>query len=377
MTPGIDRHRLALHAARVDGVFDGPIDEVLYTRWRDREAAERLLADDRDAIIPAAITAAALRIRTEPDDIARTYFLDAEGVADEIVGRKLKVAPEDAVLMVLLAGDPRCWYYEIRVALHLAERSLHHHPGHPDVIAALTSLRDRLAADRLHATGFFAEKVRPWLSRLLAEQAPGGLVDLSFIDQRCAWGRAAALAVSHASEHHEWAGAFALHLAAPRGTRASAKWWDITGQRMHETWAQELVAELTGYLGTVDLTPADTTVDGHDAPDEHLVVPNNVPLARGVVWAESFATDAGAPERLGAAVLRAGSTHRGWDGLAARCSKVARAGILALGQSDAPGTNQELERLYDELVLAALVRQTGKALGHDEAAIKAHIRRSR
>lgn len=374
MASDIDRARLARHKARVDGVFDAP-DARGWHRWSETVAGKSLRNDGRDVLVPAVIVAAALRIETDGDDVERIYFLDAEGVADDVVSRRLAVEPDDAVLMVLLAADPRCWYYEIRVALHLAERALDAHPGHPDVLHALTELRDRLEMDPLHVSGFFAQKVRPWLSRLIAQHAPGGLLDLSFVDQRCAWGRAAALAISHSAESCDGVGPFALHLASPRGTRASKQWWADTEQAMGSAWAPSLIAELTSLLGTTDLTPGDPEVDGHDAPPEQLVVATNVPLARGVVWAESFATDGDAAPRLGAAVLRAASTFRGWDGLTARCSKVARAGIHALAAIGSAAATDELTHLYDELELATLVREVGKALGYPESDIRAHIRR--
>lgn len=144
---------------------------------------------------------------------------------------------------------------------------------------------------------------------------------------------------------------------------------------MQTTWAQQLVAELTLYLATTDLTPRDDERDGLDAPEEQLVVVINEPLARGILWAETYATDDDAPSRVGRAVERAAVPVRGWDGVVPRCSKVALAGIRALATTGHASASSELERLFESVTLASLIRPIGKALNLSEPVIKDRIRK--
>ena len=363
---------LAEHQARVDGLFAATPDG--FENWVDTTAGQAICKRWGQEVISAAIAAAAERTQADEQDVYRIYLLDAEHIDGKFGRRKLAVTPDDAALMIDLATDPACGYYEIRVALRFAEHALDAHPNHPAITDGLVRLQHYLDTNPLHVSGFFIAKVAPWLSRLLAEQTPTGLLDLSFIDQRCNWGKAAALAISHWAESQPTAGDFALHLASPRGTRAPKKWWATTEQLMQEPWRRELVAELSGYFATTELTPRDDDVDGLDAPEAQLVVVVNQIIARGVMWAETFAVDDGAPQRIGEVIERAAVPFRGWDGATPRCSKVALAGIKALADSQLPSCTTELERLFGVLALASLIRPVGKALGLDEAAIKRQIR---
>ena len=323
-------------------------------------------------LISATIAAAAERIEADDEEHRRFFFVDAEYVDAILAQRTTKASAEDTALYIYLAAS--CAYYEMRVALRLAERVLQDHPNHPVIMDALLTLRDRLEADPLHVSGFFRAKILPWMRTLLASQTPDGLLDLGFIDQRCAWGRSAALAISHRAETEPSAGQFVLHLSSPTGTRAAKKWWTETQELMAEPWRRELVRELSDYLTTCALTARDDVADGLDAPEQQLVVLTNQVVARGVMWAECFSVDNAAPARVAAVVERAGDPFRGWDGLTPRCSKVALASIRALAEMEPARASDELTRLFGVLKLAALIRPIGKALDYSEADIKARIR---
>lgn len=373
MTPEATR-LLVEHRRRVDGLFDDTPEG--FVNWVDTRTGRAIIDRWGPDVVSAAIAAAAARTTSDPEDVERAYFLNAELLEDQIARRTWVTTTADAALMVNLASDPNCGYYEIRIALRFAEKALAAHPNHPGIMDALLRLGVYLDSNPLHVTGFFIAKVGPWLSRLVAQQTPSGLLDLGFIDQRCAWGKAAGLAISHWAES-EPAGEFALHLGSPRGTRASKTWWSDTQAAMNAGWRRDLVAELSGYLTTTDLTPRDDQVDGLDAPEEQLVVVANQLFARGVVWAETFATDSDAAHRVGQVVERAAVPFLGWDGSAPRCSKVALAGIQALTNSAHPEARRELQRLFSRVPLALLIRRVGQALDLPEQDIKDQIKRNR
>ncbi|MEM7140135.1 MAG: hypothetical protein AAF548_03820 [Actinomycetota bacterium] len=335
---GIDRARLARHVARVDGLFDAARGD--FTHWVDTDAGRRLLATDADALYSATIAAASHRIESDPEDVHLRAYLDAEWVTERMLRRRWQVEPADAVLMLALAADERCWYYEIRVALHLAERALDEHPGNPDVLEALEGLRGRLKDDRLHTSDFFSRKVGPWLNRLLADHSPGGLVDLTFIDDRGSWGAVARVAVAHAMDTSSTAAPFILHLAQPRGSRASAAWWAQTARHM-ATADADLVRELAEAMATVAPTPGDPAIDGFDAPADHLVVPNNLGLARGVVWAQRHAPDRAAPDRLGRILARSAQPGRGGG------NRLARAAARTLAERGDEPSSAELAKALE------------------------------
>ncbi len=282
--------------------------------------------------------------------------------------------PADAALVVALAADPGCWYYEVRAALLLAERVLQHGPPPAELVDGLLALRARLEDDRLHSSEFFRAKALPWLLRLVAETSPADLVDLAFVDDHDQWAPVVVEAV-HDADDPAATGRALLLLGSPRGGKPSKKWWTQAEALLAER--PELAAFATDLLDavtTVDVTARDDERDGWDVPDPFLLTPTNEQLARGLAWALRLVpADDARCEVLGRVVLR--SAAMVWVVPAHRmlCPKLASATVDTLMEIDRElgggAAETQLMSIVHEIRVPPLIRRIGPHLGMDEAQV--------
>lgn len=281
--------------------------------------------------------------------------------------------PADAALVVRLAADPACAYYEIRAALQLAERALAQGPAGDALVSALLELRARLECDRLHSSEFFRAKVLPWVLRLVAETTPADLPDLAFLDPHDHWAPVVVTTV-HASDDPATVGRALLHLASPRGGKPSKAWWARTAALLVDApGLAGLAVELLDAVTTVDATARDDERDGWDVPDPFLLTPANELLARGLAWARQLAPSDEACEVLGRVALR--SAAMVWVVPAHRmlCPKLAVAAVDALCAVGSPAAREQLATVIDEVRVPALLRRIGPHLGLTDAEVAARV----
>jgi hypothetical protein len=282
--------------------------------------------------------------------------------------------PADVEIAVRLATNPRCWYYEIRAALTLAEQVLADSPPGAGLVEALLELRSRLEDDRLHSSEYFRTKLLPWVRSLIAETTPADLVDLSFIDIRDAWGPAVIDLVQNSANPASSARSF-LHLRSPRGSTPSRDWWTSTSQMLASdphlgvaiTRSLELITE-------ADLTSSDQERDGWDVPDQFLLAPTNETLGRGMAWATQLLEPShDVCDLLGRVTLRAAVMV--WATPAHRmiCPKVAYATVDSLMGFDTDEANDQLSKLVSEIRFPILIRRIAEHLGESTDTIDGRI----
>ena len=359
----VDTHRPAIEAALGD-----------YPRPDDRMAhISTLEAAGRDSGAPVDLVIAWMH-RVINDETVRPLHGDLE------LRWPSRPHPDDVALVVALAGDPACWYYEIRAALQLAERALACGPATDELVAGLLMLRARISDDRLHSSEFFRAKALPWLLRLIAHTTPGDLADLAFVDPHDRWASVVVEAV-HGEDDPGPVGRALLHLASPRGSRAPKAWWARTDELLAELpHLAALATRLLDATTTIDLTARDDERDGWDVPDEFLLTPANELHARGLAWALRLASpDDGRCEVLGRVALR--SSAMVWGGPGGHrmlCPKLAPAAVDTLLAIDSEAARQQLRALVHEIRVPPLIRRIGPQVGlaeDDIAALVAGLRR--
>lgn len=286
-----------------------------------------------------------------------------------------KPDPADVEIALRLAAHPRCWYYEIRSALVLAERALAESPPGAGFVEALTELRSRLEDDRLHSSEHFRTKLLPWVRSLIAETTPADLVDLSFIDTRDQWGTPL-IDLVHRSPNPAATARALLHFRSPRGSRASKTWWASTSEAIaSDPHLAPVIGGALELVTTVDLTPATSERDGWDVPDEFLLAPTNETLGRGLTWATQLLEPTHQLcELLGRVTLR--TAVMVWATPAHRmiCPKVAYAAVDSLVGFDTREANDQMAKLVEEIRFPILVRRIGEHLGESDVEIDARIK---
>lgn len=139
-----DTHRLAIEASLGD--YPYPHDRMAHIGT--------LEAAGRASGAPVELLIAWMR-RVIQDDTVRCLHGDLE------LNWPARPDPDDVALVLALAADPACWYYELRAALQLAERALAAGPPTEQLVLGLLGLRTRMSDDRLHSSEFFRAKALP------------------------------------------------------------------------------------------------------------------------------------------------------------------------------------------------------------------------
>jgi hypothetical protein len=200
--------------------------------------------------------------------------------------RRLPWAPADVELLLDLAAGVSVT--ELAFAVAAAEQVLSKHPGEPRVYRALADAASALEEKRV--SGDAVRRVRQRIRALVAANAPGGLLDLTVLEEGDGWAApAAAAARAHASR---WEGTQALlsHLASARGTRPSDRWLARARELVEPPDGGSLVRALLepvpGLAGSPLLTPANERIVcgaawalGLVASDADVVLLHDVALA--------------------------------------------------------------------------------------------------
>ncbi|HEY7179461.1 MAG TPA: hypothetical protein VH305_09815 [Gaiella sp.] len=354
---------------------------------RDLPEGRTLLAAPPEQLVPVAVSAAAAAVErrrlqqeaVESHGIVR--FEAADSFPLEVIRavgrRRLPYTAEDVELLLDLGTTTMRLdrvlgrsYESLSLGVSAARPFLEREPGSPAVLAALGRAGAALDALGLPDGG---GRLRGRIRALVAGHAPGGLLDLSVLDERDGWAEPAGDVLRrHAAEWDDTQQLVAL-LAHASGTRPT-KAWRRRSRALAASYSGygELVRGLLEPLLWIELVPS-----GLARPPVWLLAPGNETLARGAVWTTADVGEPWAVGLLGRLALRgaAPSPHPGVT--TALCHPVASGAIEALAAIGGPAARAELRKLLAEVRRRDLLRRIAAVLGESPEAILARDDRVR
>jgi hypothetical protein len=363
------RHReeafelLLLASAAYTGA--SPLRELVEGKALLRQPPERLV---HVAISAAAAAVERRRLQQEAADSDREIAFEAADsfpveVLDALKRRRLPFTGEDVELLVdlgtttmradrLFGRSYETLSFGVAAAAHLLERE----PGSPPVFAALGRAGPALDDLGLSTHG---GPLRRRIRALVSAQSPGGLLDLSVIDERDAWAKPASAALrQHAAG---WADAQQLVALLSRATTS----------RPTKAWrgrSAELASSYEGY-GTLmrellePLLSLELVSSGVPWPPAWLVAPPNEPFVRGAAWATADVDEPWVVALLGRLALRGAAPSPHPKVTTALCHAVASGAIEALAQIGTPAAHAELRTLLGEMRRRDLLKRVATVLG--------------
>jgi hypothetical protein len=356
------------------------------TPLRDLPAGRALLREPAERLVPVAVSAAAAaverrRFQQDAADSDRSYRFDsADSFPIEVLHalgrRRLPFAAEDVELLLDLGSTTMRAdrvlgrsFEAMAFGASAARRLLEQEPGAPPVLAALGRAGAALDGLGLADSG---GALRAGIRTLVAEHAPGGLLDLSVLDERDGWAEAAA---SVLRRHAEWDDAQQLValLSRARGARPSAAWRRRSAElaASYERYG-ELVRGLLDPLLRIELVPS-----GVPWPPVWLVAPGNEPFVRGATWAAVDVRERWVVGLLGRVALRGAASSPHPKVTTALCHAAASGGVEALAELGGPAARAELRTLLAEVRRRDLAKRIAAALGEPPEAIEARDQRLR
>lgn len=287
------------------------------------------------------------------------------GIAlDKLQARRLPFSASDVELMLDLGLDRTAfWLFPLTVAA--AERVLSVEPGNPPVLSALERAAGRLDD---HWRGHYDSDLRAARMRiraLVAASSPGGLLDLSVVQEGDAWAEPARAAmVAHAGR---WEGVqdVLAHLASTRGSKPT-KAWAVRAAQLLEAHsdAASLFQELLELVLEIEVVP---TPDVVAWPPRWLLAPGNETLLKGAAWSLRFVCGDWVVPLLGRLALR-GAARSPDDivttPLSASVANAAVDTLIALATAEGEA---ELRRLLYELRRRDLLKRIAAALDESPA----------
>jgi len=360
----MERHREQSHDVLLDALaaYAGP------TTLRETEAGRRLLSQPRATLVSAAVACLAWGLerrdrwlenpgmpRFEPIDLFPFEVLSG------LRRLKLPYAPEDAELMLDLS--PSTWRADLaQFAVAAAQQALARSPGAPPVLAGLERTRQRLDEDaQWHVDGF--RDVARRISALLAASAPGGLLDLSIVEDGDNWAEAARRVLRAHAGRRDGVQDVLAHLAAARGSRPSNRWSTSTDELL-ETSAETtgLLRELLEPVLEIDLVPTPEDVAW---PPSWLLAPGNETILRGAAWALRAGDAPWVVPLLGRLALRCCASspdNAVTTALSAPVGNGAIDSLIALAEEDGDARD-ELVRLLGEIRRRDVLKRIAAAVG--------------
>jgi hypothetical protein len=359
------------------------------TRVRETDAGRRLLARPRPLLVSVAVTCFATGVERrerawQEAQETRVFHLEPVDTLPLDVLRtlrrlKLPYASPDVELLLDLS-PARSWFDESLYAIAAAGRVLAESPGSPAVLAGLERLRARLdeTTDQSHVVGHRDAAAR--IAALLAGQAPGGLLDLSVLDDRDGWvDTAREVLRAHASRRDGVQDVLA-HLAAARGSHPTKRWAARAEELLSaKADTAELVRELLEPVPHLDLVP---TPDDVWWPPSWLLAPGNEAILRGSAWTLRGVDDPWVVPLLGRLALRCSASSPDAQGTTALSAAVGNAAIDSLIARSAtdPDARGELVRLLGEIRRRDVLKRIAGAVGEEAdqtAARDTSIRRAK
>ncbi len=369
----LERHRELSRDVLLDALaaYDGR------TPVRETEAGRRLLALPRPLLVSVTVTCFAMGIERrerawEEAQETRTFRLEPVDTFPLDLLRslrrlKLPYAPSDVELLVDLS-PARHWFDETVYAITAAGRVLAESPGSPAVLAGLERLRARLAEtpDQSHVVGYRDAAAR--IAALLAGQAPGGLLDLSVLDDRDSWVDTAREVLRAHASRRDGVQEVLAHLAAARGSHPSKRWAARAEELLTADTAQ-FIRELLEPVLEVELVPTPEDVWW---PPSWLLAPGNESILRGAAWTLRVVDGPWVVPLLGRLALRCCASSPDPTVTTALSAPVGNAAVdsLVARRATDPEAHGELVRLLGEIrrrdVLKRIAAAVGEASGQTE-----------
>jgi hypothetical protein len=356
-------------------------------RLRELREGRLLLSLPPERLVSVAVSAAAAAVErrrlqqeaVETKQVARFEAADSFPleVMDGLRRRRLPYAAEDVELLLDLgtttmrADRPLGRSFEtLALGVSASRTLLEREPGAPAVLAALDRAGAGLDALELADNGGM---LRRRIRALVAEHAPGGLLDLSVFDLRDDWAEPAGAALRrHAVTWPDVQQLVAL-LAGATGSRPT-KVWRRRSAELAAAYPRygQLVRELLEPLLRIELVSSGVTW-----PPVWLLAPGNETLARGAAWAAVDVAEPWVPGLLGQLALRGAASSPHPRVTTSLCHAAASGALEALAEIGSPAALAELEMLLAEVRRRDLLKRIAAVLGEPPEATLARDDRVR
>ena len=356
-------------------------------RLRALPEGRTLLGQPSTRLVSVAVSAAAAaverrRLQQEAADTKQIALFEASDsfpleVIDGLKRRRLPYAPEDVELLLDLGTTtmrldrPLGRSFEtLALGVSAARTLLEREPGSPAVLAALERAGTGLDALELPDDGGL---LRRRIRALVAEHAPGGLLDLSVFDPRDSWAEPAGAALRRHSVRWPEVQQLVALLAGATGTRPTKAWRARSAElaTAYPSYGQ-LVRELLEPLLRIELVSS-----GVPWPPVWLLAPGNETLARGAAWAIVDVEEPWVPGLLGQLALRGAAPSPHPRVTTSLCHAVASGALEALAEIGSPAALAELEMLLVEVRRRDLLKRIAAVLGEPPEATLARDDRVR
>lgn len=357
------------------------------TPLRDLPEGRALLQEPPERLVPIAVSAAAAaverrRFQQDAADSDRSYAFDSADsfpieVLHALARRRLPFAAEDVELLLDLGSTTMRpdrvlgrSFEAMAFGASAARGLLEHEPGAPAVLAALGRAGAALDVLGLDDSG---GALRARIRALVAAHAPGGLLDLSVLDERDGWAEAAAGVFRRHAQGWDDAQQLVALLARAHGSRPTAAWRRRSAELAgaYEDYG-DLVRGLLDPLLRIELVAS-----GVPWPPVWLVAPGNEAFVRGAAWAAVDVREAWVVGVLGRVALRGAAPSPHPRVTTALCHAAASGAVEALAELGGPAARAELRTLLAEVRRRDLAKRIAAALGEPPEAIEARDQRLR
>ena len=347
-------------------------------RFGRSAAGQALLCSSPEVLVSVAVCQLAAfveRMRAGVESSERVWRLEAvdvfpAAVLDVLRRRKLPYEPADAELALDIALSFR-WHDRLPFAVVACEQALVSRPGDPTLVAALTRAAATLDEDpgTGHAYADTRADARRRIRALLARQVPGGLLDLSVLEDGDLWVEQARAVLRAHAETTEGVQDLLALLAAARGSRPSQAWLRRAQTALERGPALGgLLRDLLEPVVRIDLVP---TPDGIAWPPSWLLAPANETIAKGATWGLRLVAEDWVVPLLGGLALRCSASSPDQHVTTALSAPVGNAAIDSLAALDGEPARAELRRLVEEVRRRDVVKRIAAALGEDASETQA------
>ena len=380
--------RLARHRERaLDVLLTSSAAYEGRVRLRETTEGKALLAQPPELLVSVAMSSAAAAVerrrlqqmRAAAGEVIRVEAADV--FPAEVLGalkrRRLPFVAGDVELLLELATstmDPQRVFARsfetLSFAVAAAAHLLRAQPARAPLLGALE--RAGLALDALELSPTSdAGELRRRISALVAAHVPGGLLDLSVLDERDAWAKVAEEVLRGHAERWDGVQQLVALFARARSTRPTAAWRrDAARAAAGYEDVGTLVKELLEPVLRIDLSTS-----GIPWPPGWLLAPGNEVVVKGAIWATIEIDEPWVVPLLGSLALRGAAAAPHPEVTTALSYKVASAAIEALAAIDTPEAQAELRILLAEIRRRDLLKRIAAIVG--EPAPETHARDER
>jgi hypothetical protein len=352
---------------------------------RDTPEGQELLSASKALQVSIAVSAAAAAVerrRIQQEQVEREPILRVEPsdvfpvqVLAVLKRRRLPFASEDVELVLDLGTTTMrpddVWgrsFETLSFGVAAAASLLRDEPARAELLGALERAGSAIERLGLGSTSD-AGALRRRIGELVAANAPGGLLDLSIIDEHDGWGEAARETFRAHAARRDDVQALLAHLAAARGSHPSKRWSAATDELLAASRDSVLLLrELLEPVLEIDLVPSPDDVAW---PPSWLLAPSNETVLRGAAWAVRGVDAAWVVPLLGRLALRCCASSPDptvTTALSAPVGSGAIDSLIARSDADADAdARDELLHLLGEIRRRDVLKRIAAALGEEPA----------